>query len=122
MTKRPNNGSRNQNAPTQDPMALLHGPIAGDSGHRREYIHALCSCNPRHQLQGEGRHAAFGQLLGGLGVGKRVAQSDDRLIASQQRQIRPALVRVHPQRADLQQAVGRRSLLSVRLKSVTKAR
>ncbi|MEC5186737.1 MULTISPECIES: hypothetical protein [Geobacillus] len=35
MTKRPNKGSRNQNAPTQDPMALLHGPISGDNSKGR---------------------------------------------------------------------------------------
>ncbi|WMJ15478.1 hypothetical protein RA955_11855 [Geobacillus proteiniphilus] len=35
MTKRPNKGSRNQNAPTQDPMALLRGPISGDNSKGR---------------------------------------------------------------------------------------
>ncbi|BDG47443.1 MULTISPECIES: hypothetical protein [Parageobacillus] len=31
MTKRPNKGSKNQNAPTQDAMSLLNGTIAGDN-------------------------------------------------------------------------------------------
>ncbi|BDG32316.1 hypothetical protein [Parageobacillus thermoglucosidasius] len=31
MTKRPNKGSKNQNAPTQDAMSFLNEPIAGDN-------------------------------------------------------------------------------------------
>jgi hypothetical protein len=31
MTKRPNKGSNNQNAPTQGEMSLLNGPISGDN-------------------------------------------------------------------------------------------
>ncbi|MEB3751651.1 hypothetical protein [Geobacillus icigianus] len=35
MTKRPNKGSRKQNTPTQDPMALLDGPVSGDNSKGR---------------------------------------------------------------------------------------
>jgi hypothetical protein len=36
MTKRPNKGSKNQNAPTQDAMSLLNGPVSGDNSKGRK--------------------------------------------------------------------------------------
>jgi hypothetical protein len=36
MTKSPNKGSKNQNAPTQDAMSLLNGPVPGDNSKGRK--------------------------------------------------------------------------------------
>jgi hypothetical protein len=36
MTKSPNKGSKNQNAPTQDAMSLLNGPASGDNSKGRK--------------------------------------------------------------------------------------
>ncbi len=59
MTKRPNNGSRNQNAPTQDPMALLRGPVSGDNSKgRRQNKSKMTKPMKMPNLQKSGRFLA----------------------------------------------------------------